>query len=59
MTEDVKGRSYLTYEATCLFDGFADVSIFVFVGEGFDAEQRTACLVPHKNSKTWFLTTVA
>jgi hypothetical protein len=33
----------LTYEATC-FNGFKDVSILVYVGEGFDVEAAAHCL---------------
>jgi hypothetical protein len=49
MREDVTGGSSLTYEATC-FDGFAFVSIFVFVGTDFDADQCEACQAPAENA---------
>ena len=49
LIEDVSGGSSLTYEAICV-DGIADVSIFVFVGEGFVLDQTLACQKPLENS---------
>jgi hypothetical protein len=50
MREGVEGgTTSVTYEATC-FDGFADVSIFVSVGPGFDAEACAACQAPTADS---------
>jgi hypothetical protein len=49
MQQGVEIGRRMTYEAVC-FEGFADVSIFVFVGVGFNAELCEACQAPAENS---------
>jgi len=47
--EDIASGDKKTYEAVC-FEGYTDVGIFVFVGDGFDESSCESCKAPAENS---------
>jgi hypothetical protein len=50
MKKDVESGRSIQRTRVCVFEGFTDVSVFVFVGKGFDAEQCDSCQAPPENS---------